>query len=1652
MGCRLSVKDIDGDGVDEIVMENHFIKLVLKGGNFGGRMVSLIYKTGPINLTWFNSYYPDPRSGMFGDQLSSQIGYANTDYLHDQGINYKHEVISNLPEKISVRLFSKGFFDKAKDLEISKTITMYQNKSSVDIDYTLSYDSGLKNDYITTGFISRHVLRAGDIKNNNAFENVFLIPTDKEILSVPYVPHTSSGGKEIENLSKGWLAVLAESTSKSGGAGMAIKTDYRNLEKISYSFHKGKGEEPLIALFYPVLSLKNGQNFKTRIQLIPFNSMKSVTVVKEGVVGNIEFSKEKFEPGEDIKGMVQILASKNRKVIVDIGYRFYPDQKVKTVETKDVDLFADKVESLPFHLPYSEGKHYVCVVAIRDNSGKQLLVFEKPVFLKQGMPEYVLEPEEKKTIYKVAAAKTREMLEGPESYHENWANPYWSGPINVLLTTGVRTSRDVIELQQRLQIEYDYVYRHGGKLLNKYSIYLAGPGQRSEDEIQLLKRYLKQNHYDVMVLHDFLIKFFPEDVKNLIIEKVRRGMGILCIGPEPLDKSSLLKLLESVNLKHINAKKTDRNISNTTGKSHYLINNVPFEKFPLISCKCYVGEFGKGRIVFLSGGVDNLKIAAEYPRFETYFEQGLNPEYPYHEYSFMWLSRMVIWAAGKEPKVSLANLDIPNAPTIRGKDTSVKVIIENKIAADFRGNLHIKIRNNCYKTVHEKAMRCLIKGKCHEVVEIQFPSFLPRGHYTIDVFIRNRGERVVDFGSAAFEIENDLKIEQVEIEKDIYRNGESISGVVVIQNDSGTRKASIVEELIDTHGRVLQAKEKDVALSTGKNRIVFRFKPTETKSEVLTVTTEIRDLEGIVDSNCSYVFLKQDVDVSDLTLSTYYERGIRYASILETYKKMGVKGVGIAYNYKSLPLFLAKRNNLILAAFYPDRESLLRGQPLKLREGVPNEWDKPEVDSEYNIRTSGGNKHACIHNPAYMKGVRDRISERMKSYKGYCNPVAFGLQDEPTFQNVCYSRLSPTDEICYCRHTIEAFQKYLRCSYGTVEKLNCEWETNFKTWDEIVPPPARIARFKKNIAPWIDFRIFLCKDYAIAMVGMEKTLKEVNPESKGIVNILFEGVYAATMAYYLFGPDGLSAGECYPQTLDLVRSYSMDSKYRIMYRGYTAWGEYPDKLRYWAWKNLGYGSGRIGFYNGIELLYESSVSTPTYEPGRLAQFTKELSKEMGKTGIAKTILSCETEKPSVAILDSYPSRFAGYLEPEHWDKFGWATHPNLIRIKYNIFWRSYGEICSDLGYSWRLFNNEELDKGIDQNFRVLILPRVTCLSEKSYQTIRKFVKNGGLVIADYRLAEYDGHGKPVENSKILNLFGISREMVSFEKDPQRFRIKGNRYMKFDGMLEGVEREKGIKLIDGVALGRYEDGIPNTIIKKVGKGYFVYLNYTVKNYRAVENYSVKDLYTSNRIATRDLFDSIFSIVGLHTKGQVVDEDGKKVPGIFLQRYTEGKSKYFFVLRGEDSEEPNKAYLHLPEKLFVYRVGTHEYYGYTDKIEIEAEKCKGILIAAFPYSIKGLKLDCSEFVYQGQEMKYSFLLSSSKKSGMMENHVVRIEVINPDGREAEYWTKNIVIDKGGAYQGALPMALNEKPGKWKIKIIDTASGQQAEKVFEVRENQK
>jgi beta-galactosidase GanA len=424
-------------------------------------------------------------------------------------------------------------------------------------------------------------------------------------------------------------------------------------------------------------------------------------------------------------------------------------------------------------------------------------------------------------------------------------------------------------------------------------------------------------------------------------------------------------------------------------------------------------------------------------------------------------------------------------------------------------------------------------------------------------------------------------------------------------------------------------------------------------------------------------------------------------------------------------------------------------------------------------------------------------------------------------------------DYCFGEHTLGAFRQWLQKQYHSLDKLNREWDTEFNSWEEVIPMTTYEIKEREcktlavgqleNYAPWADHRAFMDISFAQALNRLRDFIREVDPN----VPVGIEGTQMPSTwgGYDLWQ---MSKG------IDWVEAYDIANS-REIFRSFlpshapilsTVFGADLPSIQQKLWWLLLHGDKGCVIWDDEEsrCIEKTKEGLPITERGTgLEPIFSELKE------IAPLMLQLQHVDDRIAIHYSQASIRAHWMfdTREHGDT--WPHRLSSYEERYSRFARvrdSFVRVIEDLGLQYNFVSYEQIEDGelLKGDYKVLLLPQSVAMSKKECEQIEQFVGSGGYVIADNMTATMDEHCKRLSVGQLDGLFGIHRSDVDWKPKAE----VGELPTTFSGSEPLQVYEPEIAVTSGKA--RYTSkSAPAVIENRVGKGNTVYLNLDMHDY-------------------------------------------------------------------------------------------------------------------------------------------------------------------------------------------------------------------------------
>lgn len=483
----------------------------------------------------------------------------------------------------------------------------------------------------------------------------------------------------------------------------------------------------------------------------------------------------------------------------------------------------------------------------------------------------------------------------------------------------------------------------------------------------------------------------------------------------------------------------------------------------------------------------------------------------------------------------------------------------------------------------------------------------------------------------------------------------------------------------------------------------------------------------------------------------------------------------------------------------------------------------PSID----IVSATGNKLYPNHrymddtgDPNFQKYALRYTDVITKRYAKHPALLAFGIDNE-----------SGDGPISYSETVRLRFAEWLHKKYGTLEKLNEAWATHrwsrrLNQFEEVGLP----TEGQKNGAPEkiLDFRTFVSSEVNNFLLSI---LDKVNTNAPGVLTNTNAWYYSPLK--YIDWSEIAYSGKMAREGCGFYPGNSLTTNWGVMNAAFgisriqfestnpfwcsefTTMTAVPNSIRKSAYATLMYGNQMIcgwtwqSMWAGEEQYLEGMLDWDGV-PNRKYDEYEKIATEFKK--IEKYFPY--KPQPEVGLAFSFPSQIASSSFPEQHD--------------------------SQVQNCWGLFYYRNMDVNVVEisrsslNYKLLFVPGVTVMDDKTASKIREFVKNGGTVIMTSNSALVDASGqvfKTTHPGQLSDVFGI--RVGSFEETESMNEVSRKAYIgkKLEFTYKGktvdthstrfdVIDPKGAEVIGSIT--SLDKDYPIMTVNKYGKGRAVYV--------------------------------------------------------------------------------------------------------------------------------------------------------------------------------------------------------------------------------------
>ena len=652
-------------------------------------------------------------------------------------------------------------------------------------------------------------------------------------------------------------------------------------------------------------------------------------------------------------------------------------------------------------------------------------------------------------------------------------------------------------------------------------------------------------------------------------------------------------------------------------------------------------------------------------------------------------------------------------------------------------------------------------------------------------------------------------------------------------------------------------------------------------------------------------------------------------------------------------------------------------------------------------------RNPCMSNPQQRAKIESRICSAASSASQY-GPMLYMLGDEMSLTTEGGNL--PLD-ICFSPHCLHKFHATLRNQFRSIAKLNQAWGSSFKSFKQVKPLTLDQAIKQNKWASWLAHRQFMDTVYANYFKWTGDAIRKINP--KGMVGE--SGIHDKMSVY---------GGYAWPKRMQheqvalfygtgiLPMSFAKRKKFN-----FSSWCMgYANEIKkdeFDMWQALFRGQ------NIISLFCSSILVNPDLKLSYYGRNLKPLIQEV-LNGPGDALAAADKKTSPVAVLISQKSILTSFIQKQSGII---DTYQN-----YRASMTAWLEILMKYGYSPYYINAPQLTEGIleKNKCRALILPMTYVLTPKESKAIDRFVKNGGIIIADACTATWNQYGEKLKKGRLDDVFAIKRNNSSLTSASVIYDFQGNKVVA--SILETGLTQSGQTVAQtsaanvdnffgSISFGSAKSGSSRITVNKYGKGKAYYIG-------AI---GLKLGFSGGALPL-----SLLQQNGIKPFVEVTSAKG--VSGTENGSFNSGEINYYGVI-DINKRDKSKKTIKLPTKAYVFEIRSGRAYGMTNKVELKSDSAK--LFAALP-RIPELSISMPTEAKRGSAIKLNIKVNIKGK------YPFHITIVKPDGIIAKALVSNIFAPANHT----LPFAFNDQIGIWKIVVKDVITGKSTIKNIRIK----
>lgn len=627
-------------------------------------------------------------------------------------------------------------------------------------------------------------------------------------------------------------------------------------------------------------------------------------------------------------------------------------------------------------------------------------------------------------------------------------------------------------------------------------------------------------------------------------------------------------------------------------------------------------------------------------------------------------------------------------------------------------------------------------------------------------------------------------------------------------------------------------------------------------------------------------------------------------------------------------------------------------------------------------------RHPSFSDPVWLAKITDRLRNTVKLNAPY-RPFFYSLSDESGIAD-----LGAQWDFDFSDQSLEAMRLWLQDRYGSLAALNTAWGSSFTDWNLVTPQTTNEAMRRKdeNWTSWAEFKEWMDIAYANAIRDGVDAVHSVDPNA-------YAGVVGAQKpGWGGYDYTRLAKATTVMEPYDIGGSvklvHSLNPEMPLLSTTFAS----DNWERHRIWHELFQGNRGLILWDDTQRYIR-----PDGSKGDGGNNSEGYYNEL-RDGLAALIIASKGNDDGIAMHYSQPSLRTQWMLERRPDGDAWMKRDASYERSHNDFLRlreSWSHAMEDQGLQYRFVGYDQVAKGelLGSGVRTLLLPNSSSLSQGEADEIRSFIHRGGTVIADGAPGTYDEHSRRLAASPLVDLFPADTN------EPM-----------------------------------------HTVAYGAGKAISVHYNLQT--------------YLQNRLSGKEgdaarLVADVFRKAGATPKISVTDGKGKPIVGVNVRTFDNGSVQLLTLLSSPQLDvdelgavnsrtndrfsKPQPLVVHFPSPVFVRNVRSRQDLGRVSSLSLTMDPYDPTVLAISATPQPAMQSTVPANVKAGDALTLAIHSAASPA----QRQIYHVDVVDPTGVRNRQYSTN-VFGEGGAASYTWPLAQNEAPGNWTIRVHEMLTG--------------